>query len=162
MLTVTVTASSRILPRTHSLTDASVYTPTRPYISSLCRSPWQGPDVEIYSCKAAGDPDDENQRWTYNAATKQIVSQDKQTYNGFTCLAATPGPAGGQFWTPGPAGAKWCLQHNFGDEGGWNVDVCDSNKNNQKIEATLKGPAPPPGGGPANYSLTNAGYNNGA
>ena len=115
---------------------------------------FQGPDVEIYSCKTPGDNDD-NQRWRWDAANSRVQSLDTQTANGWTCLSASAGPSGSQ-WATGasPAGGpQWCLEKRGGDEGSTTVGPCDANNRNQKFTVT-----PASGGG---YQL-GFGYNNGA
>ena len=76
---------------------------------------FQGPDVEVGSCKAPG-AQDSNQVFRQLPGGLLGVASERSPPN--SCLAAASAPAGLVFSTVDAAGATWCLRNAFGSEGG--------------------------------------------
>lgn len=113
----------------------------------------RGPDVEMGTCKTPGDQDS-NQQWLYNAATQQLTSLSSGAYG--LCLAAAPGPAGGQLATVDSEGNTWCLTGS-GAEGQWHAGVCKPGGGGGGSGSSQMFQPFPVGGQPGNFTLVSSG-----
>ncbi len=102
---------------------------------------FNGPDVQLYSCKPAGQQD-ANQVWKYS--NKQLVSQG----NG-QCLSVRS-PTGFSISTFDELGVERCLSNLFGCEGGWAGEPCNTSRPALYSFVPIGTPST---SGPSNYTI---------